>query len=213
MEAMTEGGDTWMKPLLEFRDYLFSTQDPANKPEQRSLVRRNGQVWIKEDKLIYGPYAFNEERPFRQKLLQRLLQTQNQVRALGPDPHMRLIQPEELYAIRRIWRSEEGDWADSLPQIYTRETGETLDWVQDDTGVFGTQEEALLREICEERNVPHKLVKLLLGVVQDHDGMRRRHDIYAKYDAILRRDWRSDEEILASVPQQREIDAGEGEFE
>ncbi len=203
MEAMTESGDAWMKPLLEFRDVLASTQDPANKPEQRSLVRRNGQVWIRDadNKLIYGPYAFDEGKQFRQELLRRLLQTQAKVRALGPDPHMRLIQSEELHAIRRIWRSEEGDWTDTLPQIYAQETGETLEWVQDDTGVFGVQEEKLLHEVCEARGIPHKLVKLLLGVVQDHDGMRRRHNIYAKYDEILRRDWRSDEEILASVPQ------------
>ncbi len=203
MEAMTESGDAWMKPLLEFRDVLVSTQDPANKPEQRSLVRRNGQVWIRDsdNKLIYGPYAFDEGKQFRQELLRRLLQTQTKVRALGPDPHIRLIQPEELHAIRRIWRSEEGDWTDTLPQIYAQETGETLDWVQNDTGIFGVQEEKLLREVCEARGIPHKLVKLLLGVVQDHDGMRRRYNIYAKYDEILRRDWRSDEEILASVPQ------------
>lgn len=213
MEAMTESGDAWMKPLLEFRNYLTSTQDPANKLEQRSLVRRNGRVWIRDadNKLIYGPYAFDEGKQFRQELLRRLLRTQTKVRQLGPDPHIKLIQPEELHAIRRIWRSEEGDWADTLPQIYAQETGETLDWVQDDTGVLGVQEETLLREVCEARDVPHKLVKLLLGVVQEHSGMRRRHNIYAKYGEIFRRDWRSDEEILASVPQ-REAGAREREL-
>lgn len=211
MEAMTESGDKWMQPLLEFRDFLVSTQDPANKPEQRSLVRRNGQVWVKEKKLIYGPYDFDEKRQFRQEILRQLLRTQAKVRELGPDPEMSLIQPEELHTIRRIWRAEEGDWADTLPQIYEEETGETLDWVQDDTGVFGIQEEKLLREACEAQGVPLKQVKLLLGVVRAHDGMRRRHKIYEKYDEILGRDWRSDEEILASVPQ-RETDVREGKL-
>ena len=201
MEAMAESGDTWMRPMLEFRDYLMTTQDPANKMEQRSLVRRNGRVWIKESKLIYGPYNFDEKGQFRQELLRRLLRTQVNVRESGPDPEMNLIQPEELHAIRRIWRSEEGDWADVLPQIYKEETGETLDWVQDDTGIFSVQEEELLREACKTQDIPHKQVKLLLGVAQAFDGMRRRHRIYDEYDAIFRRDWRSDEEILASVPQ------------
>jgi len=211
MEAMAESGDDWMQPLIAFRDYLTSTQDPANKPEQRSLVRRNGQVWVKEEKLLYGPYAF-DDKSFRQTLLRRLLQTQKQVRELGPDPHVTLIQPEELHAIRRIWRAEEGDWVDTLPQIYEQETGETLDWVRDDTSIFGVPEEKLLRETCELRGVPHKMVKLLLGVVQSYDGMYRRHNIYAEYDAILRRDWRSDEEILASIAQPR-TDAREGDHE
>ena len=118
----------------------------------------------------------------------------------------------ELHAIRRIWRAEEGDWVDTLPQIYEQETGETLDWVRDDTSIFGVPEEKLLRETCELRGVPHKMVKLLLGVVQSYDGMYRRHNIYAEYDAILRRDWRSDEEILASIAQPR-TDAREGDHE
>ncbi len=202
MQAMAESGDEWMQPLLEFRDFLASTQDPAHKPDQRSLVRRDGRVWIKEGKkLIYGPYAFDEGKEFRQELLRRLLRTQAMVRELGPDPEITLIQPEELHAIRRIWRSEEADWADVLPQIYAEETGETLDWVQDDTGVFGVLEESLLREICETRGVSLKLVKQLLGIEQEYAGMRRRHQLYHKIDAAFNYDRRSDEEILASVPQ------------
>jgi DNA sulfur modification protein DndC len=204
MEAMAGSGDAWMQPLLEFRDFLASTQDPANKPGQRSLVRRDGQVWIKEGKLIYGPYDF-EKHQFRQELLRRLLRTQAQVRELGPDPEMTLIRPEELHAIRRIWRSEESDWADVLPQIYQEGTGETLDWVQDDTGVFGTLEEGLLQRVCQARGVPLKLVQQLLGIEQAYDGMRRRHRIYHKIDAAFNRDWRGDEEILASVPRDETV--------
>jgi hypothetical protein len=66
---------------------------------------------------------------------------------------------------------------------------------------FGVPEEKLLQEACELRDVPHKMVKLLLGVAQSYDGMYRRRNVYAEYDAILRRDWRSDEEILASIAQ------------
>jgi DNA sulfur modification protein DndC len=201
MEAMTESGDDWMQPLLDFRELLVSTQDPANKPGQRSLVRRDGQVWIKEGKLIYGPYDFE----FRQQLLRRLLRTQARVRASGPDPEITLIRPEELHAIRRVWRSEESDWADVLPQIVEEETGETLDWVQDDSSLFGTLEESLLGEVCQSRGVPLKLVQQLLGIEQAYDGMRRRHHIYHKIDAAFSRDWRSNQEIWASVPQDETV--------
>jgi DNA sulfur modification protein DndC len=211
MEAMAESGNAWMQPLLEFRDFLASTQDPANKPDQRSVVRRDGQVWVKEDKLIYGPYDFDKKK-FRQEILRRLLRTQAKVRELAPDLEISLIQPEELHAIRRIWRSsEEADWVDLLPQIYEEETRERLDWVQDDTGVFGALEESLLRDICERRDVPLKLVKQLLVIEEEYAGMRRRHQIYQKIDAAFKRDWRTEEEILASVPQGKaDTDLGEG---
>lgn len=200
MEAMANSGEGWMRPMIEFRDFLASTQDPANKPDQRSPVRRNGHVTIKEGKLIYGPYDFDKKK-FRQELLRRLLRAQVAVQKLGPDPDMALIQPEELYAIRRIWRSEEHDWADVLPQIYNEETGEVLDWVHDDIGVFGTLEDSLLQEVCATRNVLPKLVRQLLGIEQDFEGMRRRHQIYEEIDSTFDSDWRSEEEILASVSQ------------
>ena len=200
MEAMVNSGDAWLRPMLEFRDFLVSTQDPANKPDQRSPVRRNGHVTIKEGRLFYGPYDFDKKK-FRQELLRRLLRAQVTVRKLGPDPNAVLIQSEELYAIRRIWRSEEHDWVDTLPQIYEEETGETLDWVQDDTGVFGTLEESLLREVCASRDVSSKLVRQLLGIEQKFAGMRRRHQIYEEIDNTLNSDWRTEDEILASVSQ------------
>ena len=199
LEKMTAGGDAWMQPLIEFREFLMSTQDPANKPAQRSAVRRDGQVWIKEQKLIYGPYSFQKQ--FRQELLRRLLRAQAKVRKLGPDPQMTLITAEELHAIRRLWRSEEGDWIDEVPQIYQEETGETLDWVQDDTGVFGVLEQELLEEICRAREVPLKLVQLLIGIEQEYEGMRRRHQIFKKIDTAMNRDWRDEAAILASMPQ------------
>jgi DNA sulfur modification protein DndC len=198
MEAMVESGDDWLKPLLEYRNFLAETQDPANKPDTRSLVRRNGQVWIKENKLIYGPYDF-KRKEFRQELLRKLLRTQKQVRELSGNPDITLIHEAELHAIRRIWRSEERDWTDVLPKIYEEETGETLDWIQDDTSLFGAVEERLLTEACQDRDVPVELVKQLLGIEQEHDGMRRRHNIYTKIDAAFNRDWRSNEQILADL--------------
>lgn len=197
MEAMTESGDAWLQPMLDFRDYLVSTQDPANKPDQRSAVRRDGRVWIKEGKHIWGPYKLQ----FRKELLRRLLQAQAEVQRNGPDPDRFLIQPEELHAIRRVWRSEEGDWTDDLPRIYREETGDSLNWIQDDTGIFGTREANLLEGLCGLHNVSAKLVKLLLDIELEYDGMRRRHEIFQKIDQTLKRDWRNEEEISAYIAQ------------
>src|SRR4029453_18078071 len=46
MEAMIDGGQDWMEPLLELRDWLAATTDPAKKSEYRGVRRRNGRVHI-----------------------------------------------------------------------------------------------------------------------------------------------------------------------
>jgi DNA sulfur modification protein DndC len=210
MEAMIGSGDDWMTPMLEYRNLLARTQNPDFKAGTRSLVRRDGKVWkkdveyqegevtVKGKKLIYGPFDFREE-PIRQKLLRRLLQTQQEVRRLKNDPEFKLIQDEELYAIRRIWRAEEGDWEDVLPRIYREETGETLNWIEDDASVFGVLEENLLLEVCQARGVSSELIKQLITTEQSFYGMRRRHQIFQKIDQIFKRDWRDKATILADL--------------
>ncbi|MFN8059562.1 MAG: hypothetical protein U0Q12_10385 [Vicinamibacterales bacterium] len=57
MEAMIENGEEWMTPMLEFRDYLVTTQDPAQKRCIRD-IRRDGRVYLwgeNKEKVIWGP--------------------------------------------------------------------------------------------------------------------------------------------------------------
>lgn len=213
MEAMVNSGGDWMTPLLEFRNFLADTQDTSKKSEIRQLVRRNGQVMVQEKerteggatfaykKVIYGPFTFK----FRQELLRRLLQTQREVRERKGDPDFKLIQDNELFAIRRIWLAEVPEWGDVLPKIYHEETGETLDWIQDDTSVFGVLEQEILEEICQKRGVPSGLVKQLITTEQSYFGMRRRHQIFQKIENLLKRDWRSEEEILAYLASEKVV--------
>jgi len=35
MEAMVDAGQEWLEPLLDFRNFLADTQDPAQKHEVR----------------------------------------------------------------------------------------------------------------------------------------------------------------------------------
>lgn len=195
MEAMISSGDDWMEPMLEFRNFIANTQDPETKAGIRNLVRRDGRVWVKDGKLIYGPYSFE----FRQELLRRLLQAQQETRRRSGDPTLKLIQDDELHAIRRIWRSEENDWADTLPQLYRAETGQTLDWVADDTSTFGVIEGKMLEAVSRARGVPPELVKRLLTTEQAQYGMRRRHNIYTNIDALFKRDWRTNEQVRADL--------------
>ena len=197
MEALIDSGEEWMEPLLEFRDWLASTQDPSVKPLYRTFKRRDGKIAQKKDgSLIPGPYKLS----FCKELLRRLLEIQKEIRATGPDPKFTVIREEELHEIRRIWRMERQDWEDSVPQIYREVMGHDLDWAQDDLGTFTGAEKDVLAGVCREHNLPLALAMKLLDIERRLQGMHRRSSVYAQIDRALREEWRDDEEILRQHP-------------
>jgi DNA sulfur modification protein DndC len=192
---MIDSGEEWMVPLLEFRDFLASTQDPAEKPGIREHKRRNGRVEERDGHFVWGPY----QPWFRKKLLRMLLETQVQVQRYGPDPNMRLISEDELHEIRRIWRTEMHDWEDSVPKIYHEVLGEYLPGATDEQGAFTGREKAILTRIAENHSVPQELVLRLVDLERQMYGMMRRTAMQGKIDATLSEDWRSREEVLRTA--------------
>ena len=217
MEAMIDNGETWMEPMLELRDWLTETQVPSEKEKIRDHRRRSGRVEFfdakadrskrrrdtrveyfdanGEIKIIWGPYLFE----FRKDILRKLLEAQMQVRKLGPDPNVNLIQPEELFKIRQIWIHEEGDWDDSLPDIYKEVTGESLDWIRDDHAGLGGQEKAVLERVASEAGVPAGMLRELFDIERSLHGLHRRSGIYDKIDQVLSKDWRTRDDVLSSL--------------
>ena len=205
MEAMIENGEDWLEPLLEFRNKLAATQDPAVKRLVRRWERRNGRVSFgKDGRLIPGPYTLL----FRKELLTELLKIQKQVRVT--DPGLELISGTELEEIRRIWRTEEQDWEDSVPTIYAEAVGENLDWVSYEIAVFSRQEKQLLASLCEKEQVSTDMVAKLLDVERDHSGMSRRSSIYKRLGAVLQEDWRNNEEIEKAENEAYDVEESEG---
>jgi DNA sulfur modification protein DndC len=191
MEAMIDNGEDWMLPMLEFRDWLAETQDPAKKHLFREHKRRTGQVSVKDGKLIRGPYKLE----FCKEILRRLLLAQQQVRKDGPSATYELISEAEIHEIRRLWRTERQDWYDSVPGIYTEVTGQRLDWLQDDLGSFNATEYRILDDLCKEQDIPTDLVARLLEQERQMQGMQRRAGIQQKIDDVLREEWRDETTI------------------
>ena len=153
MEAMIDSGEEWLEPLLEFRDLLAETQDPAKKHLYREFRRRSGQVdFIRGTNTpVPGPYTIE----FCRTLLGLLLETQVRVQKEAPPGEAPLlIHDSELHEIRRIWRSERGDWEDSVPAIVRNVLGRELDWVVEDHVTFNGRDGHLLSELCEAHGVP-----------------------------------------------------------
>ena len=202
MEAMIENGETWMEPLLDFRNRLAETQDPSIKRQVRQFKRRNGRVTFTADgKVIPGPYTPD----FRKQLLRELLATQKQVAASGEQDE--LICKDELEEIRRIWRSEEQDWEDSVPKIFREAMGYDLAWTADETPVFGEEDRKTLDLICAQVGVPGAMVAKLLDVERELHAMSRRSAVHQRLAAVLEEDWRTKDQIAST--ETRDIDDSE----
>lgn len=193
MEAMIDSGEEWMIPLLEFRDWLASTQDPAVKPQQREYKGRNGQVRIIDRGLLWRTYKLD----FSKKMLRRLLETQAEIQEYDSD--FVLISEDELREIRRLWLTERMDWEDSLPRIYTEVAGQTTNWDHNDVSMPGRLELDLLQRIARKYDVPVKLPQKLINAEWQYYGMHRRGLIHKTIERILNEDWRTLEEIQAEV--------------
>jgi len=196
MEAMIDSGEDWLEPLLEFRDLLAETQSPEKKKLYRDFRRRSGHVmFIKgTDKPVPGPYTL----AFCKTLLRRLLETQVRVqREAPPGDETLLVHDAELHEIRRIWRAERGDWADSVPSVVREVLGRDLNWVAEDAISFSADDGRLLEEVCAERDVPPELLVKLLDVERAAHGLKRRHAVHTRIEDLFRQEWRSLETLLA----------------
>lgn len=198
MEAMIDSGEEWMIPLLEFRDYLVSTQDPSVKPQQREFKGRDGRVRFRNEKLLWRTYTLGRSR----KMLRRLLETQAAIREFAPD--YSLISETELREIRRLWLTERRDWDDSLPRIYAETTGQDVEWDYDDSSVPGHLELDLLNRIAPKYNVPLELPQKLIDTERQHYGMRRRGSIHKTIEGVLNEDWRTLEDIQAEIARRQQ---------
>jgi DNA sulfur modification protein DndC len=213
MEAMIDSGESWLEPLLDFRDLLAETQAPEKKRLYREFRRRTGQVsFIKgTDTPVPGPYTLE----FCKTLLRRLLETQLKVqREAPPGDDTLLVHDAELHEIRRIWRAERGDWADSVPQIVRDVLGRDLDWVVEDNISFTADDRQLLDAVCRDRSVPTELAVKLLDVERAAHGLKRRHAVHTRIEDLFRQEWRDLDAVLQerlAGRQSEEVEAGDSD--
>lgn len=194
LSALIDSGHDWLQPLLEYRDYLVRFHDPRLKEYVRDHKIRRGQVLFKKNydgEIIRGPFYLW----FRKALLHFLLKTEKKVRESGPDQTFELIGRNELDEIRRIWRTEEGDWDDSLPIIYDKVYNDIY-WSADDNNPFNRIDREKLNELSGKYKVPERLVTKLIDLELQTQGMAIRHSIFKRMDKIFKEEWRPLEEII-----------------
>ena len=210
MEAMIDSGEEWLTPLLEYRDMLAETQIPERKHEFRDFRRRTGQVSFigDSDRPMPGPYTLE----FCRTLLRRLLETQKQVAREAPagDAPI-LIHEAELHEIRRLWRTERGDWPDSVPRIVRETLGLEPDWVSEDAVAFTADDGELLDGICAANDVPIGLVMKLLDIERASHGLKRRHAVHTRIEDAFRFEWRDLDTLVTERRQKLGISTGQAD--
>ncbi len=163
----------------------------------------NGRVQLFHGRTIPGPYT----KEWREHWLRRVLEAQQSARAEGPPEFrgLRLIAPEELHEIRRLWRYEKHEFDDSLPGIYEEVTGEAFPRAQDDGNGLRADDWVLLREVCGADAAFFDLQVGLLGVERQFRGMSRRTGVFEALEERLRAGlYGSEDEAVAELTEREE---------
>jgi putative sulfurtransferase DndC len=154
-----------------------------------------------------GPYKMD----FRRDYLRDLLEGQIKIQEKKNDPDYELILEEEIHEIQRIWRMEQGDWKNSVYQIYHEVTGKNLFKNSNEMGNFNETEQELLEKTCSTHNIPFKLVSNLLNLELQSQGANRHTKVFDKIKTELSKEWRDVddknefEKIMIEVNTKKEI--------
>jgi|CXWL01.1.fsa_nt_gi DNA sulfur modification protein DndC len=188
MEAMIKNDDekVWMTPLLELRNELGDFSQETSRRDYRRMSGRVDLFGKDEDNLaiIRGPYT----KKAREFWLRRVLETQTQVRQLGPEEFrdLELISMPELQEIRNLWLYEKHEFDDSLPVIFEEVTGQPFPKPTLDDNPLGAADWQLLREVCGDDEEFFELQASLLDIERAFCGMTRRAGIYEKLEDRLK---------------------------
>lgn len=162
----------------------------------------NGRVQLFNGRVVPGPY----KQEFREHLLRRVLETQAQVRKIGPDyvRELSLIRIAELEEIRRIWVVEKHEMEDALPRIYAEATGEDFPGGKLNDGLpFGAEEMNVLRELCGDNRGQYELARELISLSGEQPGTKRR-GIYQSLQRAVERHLHDDEADALSALEERD---------
>lgn len=216
MEAMIQNDEEkeWMQPLLDIRNEL----DVENDHDRRDFRRLTGNVQLFERNVdgeisvepIPGPYT----KEWREIWLRRVLTAQTEIRRNAPEQlrDITLITPEELSEIRRIWLEEKHEFDDSLPRIYREITGGVFRDSRPgtDNSLLGSDEWAVLEEICESNPMHLELMAKLLDTERQYRTMARRNGIYDALEKCFETSSRSKEEAIANAHYKRDLKTAAG---
>lgn len=149
MKALVEHGNTWMAPMLAYRDLMV---EGRNISENRYSTRRNGQVAIDAEGHNMGNYTFE----YRKDMLRRLLILQRDLQKVKP--HMELISNQELVAIQINWYRD-GFFAPKVTDIFNEVYNRSMPFEN-----MQYQERLILEQVCKDCPDDYHLINDLVSL-------------------------------------------------
>ncbi len=245
MSAMIQNDEEkkWMQPLSDFRNIWldislekeeggFSGRNREWK--NRDFRRMNGSLMLmakgedlSDAKLVHGPY----KQEYRAGLLRAILEAELDCRKMAPESlnDFRVINDDELRAIRRIWLEEKYEIEDVLPKIYQEVTGkEYFDLTERDSLKFDAEALALLKQVAqdatdesaheggqvasEQADLLYEGLRNLLFIEQNYQRATRRSGVLQELEQVLKRSaWTGEEEALEFALQRETLRRSKGQ--
>ena len=176
LKAFINGGETWLEPLRDFRNWLVELR---STPTTRENKRRNGQMYKKSDgEYGLGPFTMAS----RIEILRRLLQ-------LEVTYNFELITLEELKYIDKTW-DDEGDLSRrTLVDLYYEIKGKHLPWDDYKVPVFPEEVVEEIKKQCEENNVEFELISKLIVEIESNKNYTKGSRVTKAFDKIINQGW------------------------
>jgi len=186
LTALIEDGESWLQPLLDFRNKIKEIRDDpkyredVRKADRKKKVRaeRRGKNFDAPEHRghkILGPFKFS----VRHELLRDLIKLQQEMKDRG----ITLITPEEIKAIETIWIYE-GDNISSIADVIGVSEYSDIP-AEIHTNGFSKVKSECLQKACQKNKVPLELIERLLLVEKDLSNLSRRSGIYERLEKVL----------------------------
>lgn len=227
MGNIVRNGEEWLKPLFDLRNHLAATRNDERYRSIRgrdgSIRTRNGHR-LQGSYRLEAVQGYLAKLLDAQKRVQKvdpdavLVSKEELVRirqlwstdGVGARIDWADTVPKIYRAVmnnNNLWGEGVLDWVnmnwehlDPLSAKVSVDENELidLDWPIDDNGCFDAEQKSLLIRACQKENVSFTLVARLLEAERKSHGMARRASIHRQIASELRKDWRSEEDILTS---------------
>ena len=205
MQAMIQNDEDkkWLMPLLQIRNEIdFRAMSTENGDRHlRDYRRMNGHIQMHNGRHIPGPY----KQEFRHYLLRRLLEVEKTVRETGPEHvrNLKLIQPDEIEEIRRIWVVDKHEIEDTLPGIYEEATGKPYEGrnIIEDLP-FDRDALNILKTLCAKDNSMYELLREALSIENRGKAAFKRRGVYQSLEKAITKNLYSSEEEAVSAAQE-----------
>lgn len=160
-------GDEWMMPLNSFRNKLEEYRYDHSKRQPR---RRNGQKSV-------GPFLLS----VRKELLKELLSIEKKLIDLGKMGSKKLISDEEIAQIQLEWLHD-GDFFETAITM-AQDVNRLIDYTS--VKSFDEKERNYIDALCEENEIPTKLIEDLMQKEHSYRHQIKRTKIFTEMENLV----------------------------